>query len=322
MDELELVRRLYGGGWVTDPAAHRHALARLRHASRPRRFRRVSRVAAAAIAVVVVVAVPWYAGLRPGSDSRPGSASATELRRLAGIAGETELAAGDRPIVYERRDELQSRAFTDIETGASYTVRVLARVEVWRSQDGSQRSATQVLEANFASERDRETWKEFGRLPLPEPGPEEPQTAPPGEIPFPDLGELPHDPAALVILLRQGWWPNPLNDDEEILLAIGELLARGDAQPALRRALFEAAATLDGTELLGERPDPLGRMGIAIALGPSERRVVLIFDPARSVLLSIEERAGTDGSFVSWRAYTAWATVDALGVRPDAADLS
>jgi hypothetical protein len=319
VDELELVRRFYGQGRLTDPSAHRRALAQLRRAARPRRLHRVALIAAAATAVVVVVAIPWYAGLRPGTDRRPRNTAAAELHHLAGIAGGHELAAGERPVVYEHRDELQTRGFTDLETGVSYTIEVLARVEIWRSPDGSLRSATDVLEAHFASERDRVIWEEAGRPPIPEPGPEATQTLPPGEIPFPDLGELPLDPAALLDQLRRGWWPNPLDSDEETLLAIGELLARGDAEPALRRVLFEAAATLDGAELLGERPDPLGRSGIAIGLGPTDRRVVLIVDPTTSVLLWIEERAGT---FVSWRAYTAWATVGALGVRPDAADLS
>ena len=91
---------------------------------------------------------------------------------------------------------------------------------------------------------------------------------------------------------------------------------------ALRRALFDAAAGIDGIEDLGERTDPLGRSGVAIGLGPEDRRVMLIVDPDTSFLLAIDERRGDDDGFHVWRAYTAWSTVSSVGVRPEDSNLS
>lgn len=316
VDERELVLRFYGEVGAEDRAARERALERLRGASTERRFSRIALVAAAAL-VIVVGSLSWYAAVRPDA------AAVSELHRLAGVAGEHELAAGARrPVVYERYESLEPHAYEFIG-GEGFTVLARVRTEIWRGPDGSQRSETDVLSTGFASARDRLTWEELGRpQEIIVPGQQDPVSIPSGEIAFPDLGALPLEPEALLDRLREDWEPAPLDSDEEILLAIGDLLVRGDAEPALRRALFEAAAGLDGIEALGARTDPLGRSGVAIGLGPEDRRVVLIVDPDTSFLLAIDERRSTDEGFHVWRAYTAWSTVDSIGVRPEDSDLS
>jgi hypothetical protein len=315
VDERELVVRFYGEGRSKDLAAMERALERLRSAPTTRRFPRIALVAAAAALVIAVGSISWYAAVRPDAVAM------SELHRLAGVAGKHELAAGGRPVVYERYEALEPHGY-DLIGGQGFTVLARVRTEIWRAPDGSQRSETDVLSTEFASAQDRLTWQELGRPETVAPGRGAPQTIPPGEIPFPDLGALPLEPEALLDSLREDWEPAPLESEEEVLLAIGDLLVRGDAEPALRQALFEAAAALDGIEDLGERTDPLGRSGVAIGLGPEDRRVVLIVDPDTSFLLAIDERRGGDDGFHAWRAYTAWSTVGSLGVRPEDSDLS
>ena len=314
VDERELVVRFFGEGRSEDVAAMERALERLRSAPTARRFPRIALVAAAAL-VIAVGSFSWYAAVRPDA------VAVSELHRLAGVAGKHELAAGGRPVVYERYEALEPHAY-ELIGGDGFTVLARVRTEIWRGPDGSQRSETDVLTTEFASTQDRLTWQELERPPIIAPGQRLSAQIPPGEIAFPDLGTLPLEPDALLDRLREGWEPAPLESDEEVLLAVGDLLVRGDAEPALRRALFEAAAALDGIENLGERTDPLGRDGVAIGLGPDDRRVVLIVDPDTSFLLAIDERRGSDDGFQVWRAYTAWSTVSSVGVRPEDSDLS
>jgi hypothetical protein len=271
---------------------------------------------AAAVGALVVGVLVFSQLLR-------GSAAGAELRRLAAIAGGHDLAAGTRPVVYERADVSAPQEFGSLESDEGFKVDVLSRVETWRAPTGEISRITRILDVGFASEADRQIWEKAGRLDLPEPGEAKEVSIPPGEIPSLDLTELPLEPDALLDTIRGGWWPEPLLTDETTLLAIAELLARGDAPPELRQTLFEAAASLDGIELLGERTDPLGRIGVGLGLGPDERRVVLVVDPDTSALLSVEQRNGTGNDVMTtWWAYTAWATVDRIGERPDDAGLA
>jgi hypothetical protein len=59
--------------------------------------------------------------------------------------------------------------------------------------------------------------------------------------------------------------------------------------PALRSALYEVLAHLPGVELLGRRRDPLGRLGIAIAIhGRRTSGFITLFDPATANELETE----------------------------------
>ena len=172
VDERELVLRFYGEVGSEDRAARERALERLRGASTARRFPRIALVAAAAL-VIVVGAFSWYMAVRPDA------AAVSELHRLAGVAGNHELAAGGRPVVYERYEALEPHAY-DLIGGEGFTVLARVRTEIWRGPDGSQRSETDVLSTEFASSQDQLIWEELGRPTIVEPGLEEPQVDPSG----------------------------------------------------------------------------------------------------------------------------------------------
>jgi hypothetical protein len=314
MDEFELVGRFYGDVPVTDAAARERALARLRVARRSRMPRR-SAILAAAVGVVSALAVVVLQVSSP-------SAAATELRRLAAIAGTRELAAGTRPVVYEAGEVLDAITGQGIEAADGFVILVDAQVERWRSRSGEVLQIRRVVDARFRSPADRLVWETMGRpLPVPERGETQRTEIAPGEIPFPDLAELPLEPEALLEMIRSGWTEERLRTDEQTLLALSELLVRGDATAELRRTLFEAAASLGSVELLGERTDPLGRVGVGLGVGPADRRVVVTVDPDTSELLAVEQRHGSGAQALeSWQAYTAWTTVDQMGDQPRGVD--
>jgi hypothetical protein len=309
VDELELVRRFYGEVPRVDDAARDRALARIRRARRSRAPRRIALLAAALGALTVGAIVVSQLG--------SGSAASAELRRLAAIAGGHDLAAGTRPVVYEAAEVFEPEKVSSLVSDQAFIYSVRARVETWRAPSGEISRIRHVIDVRFASDADRQAW-EATDLDIPQAGEEQEVTIPPGEIPSLDLAELPLEPDAILDQMRSGWWPEPLLTDETTLLALAELLARGDASPQLRQALFEAAASLDGIELLGEATDPLGRPGVGLRLGPDERQVTLVVDPDTSELRSVEQRNGTgDDVITTWQAYTAWGTVDRIGERPD-----
>lgn len=310
MDELELVRRFYVDAVLVDDVARERALARLRRARRSRAPRRIALLAAALGLLVVGVLVVFQLG--------SGSAASAELRRLAAIAGDRDLASGTRPVVYEAAEVFERHVSDSLVSDDSFVYEVRAAVETWRAPTGEIVQVTHYLDVRFASEADRQAWIDFGQPPIPKSGDVDRNPVPSGVIPSLDLAELPLEPEAIVDEMRGGWWPEPLLTEETTLLALTELLARGDASPQLRKALFDAAASLDGIELLGERTDPLGRNGVGLGLGPNDRRVVVVVDTETSALLSVEERHGTGATAaISWKAYTAWGTVDRIGEQPD-----
>jgi len=311
MDEFELIRRFYGEVSEVDAVARARALARLRS---PRRMsgRAVAIVIGTAAALVAVAVGLSAVSLRRDVGSDPTQDPARiELRALARLAEGRDLAVGGRPVVYERTESLEQESVDVIDTGREILAEVRRATETWRSPNGSVLQISEVVSVRFTSEQDRDAWRDLGHE-VPAVGDVQRVEIPSGEIPFPDLSDLPLEPDALVARLREGWWPQPLEDDAETLLAIADLLARGDAGPELRSALFQAAANLESVELLGAWRDPQGDQGIGFAAGP-DRDVVIVVDHDTSTLLSIEERLGASNT---WIAFQEVATVNGPGDRP------
>jgi hypothetical protein len=249
------------------------------------------------------------------------SEAARIFNRFSVVATEFDLAAGSDPVVYELAElqRLHIGRSVENEDEPPYRLNVRSIREVWRSVNGAV-AQERILGAELLTPQDRRIWESLGRPSLPLRGDivDESDSA----LPLPDLSDLPREPGALLEEVSQQWTSGQLDTDIELLKAIGELLARGDATPALRADLFRAAAQIPGIDLLGTIRDPLDREGMGIALGPSERRVTLIVDPNTSVLLSVEERFPLMGEIMSeWIAYSEWATVPEIGDRPDGSDV-
>ena len=312
VDELELVRAFFG-----EPAADPLAMARARrellgHVTGRARRRRWPAAVSAAL-VVLVAGIVWLPGGAPTEAQRA-------LHRFAVVATDLDLAAGDHPVVYERSERWFLEAGLSLDDGAGFRFRVRSTKEIWRSANGKYAARSLVHEVRFLAPDDEVVWRSIGRPPIPKAGDRLADSS--EALPLPDLDGLPSDPEALLAAIRERWQPDELRTDEQLLRAVGELLARGDAGPELRADLFRAAAEIPGVELLGPTRDPLDREGIGIALGPDQRRVTLVIDQATSTLLSVEERFVLEGDLVTeWNAYSIWATVPEIGDRPAQAEI-
>ena len=103
---------------------------------------------------------------------------------------------------------------------------------------------------------------------------------------------------------------------------LNDLLRETDASPALRSALYRAAAGLSGVKSIGTVTDELGRKGVGLAIDSHGSRHEMIFSAATSALLSeqvvlIGHAPGVRakrGTVLSWSAYTAGRVVDRLPV--------
>ena len=96
------------------------------------------------------------------------------------------------------------------------------------------------------------------------------------------LYALPTDPAKLEPVLQsdiKGAGPNPT---AELYTVVGDLLRESPAPPALRKALYEIAATIPGVKLVGDYKDALGRTGTAVERDGE----TLVIDPTDGQLLA------------------------------------
>jgi hypothetical protein len=102
------------------------------------------------------------------------------------------------------------------------------------------------------------------------------------------LGKLPTDPKLLRARLLTGKVEGGPPGPAEAFTQVGDLLRETDASPALRAALYRAAAGLRGVRNLGIVTDQLGRRGIALAIDSAGIRHELIFSTTTSALLGEE----------------------------------
>ena len=136
------------------------------------------------------------------------------------------------------------------------------------------------------------------------------------------LGRLSRDPATLRARLLTGKVEGGPPGPAEAFAQVGDLLRETNAPPALRAALYRAAAGLSGVKSIGVVTDKLGRKGVGLAMDSHGTRHELIFSAATSALLSeqvvaIGKAPGVQakpGAVLSWSAYTAGRVVDRLPV--------
>jgi hypothetical protein len=243
----------------------------------------------AIVAVLAGLAVIAAAALRSGSAEGPGPALAAGavLERLARVAaaqgGETP---GPGQYLYTA-----SRSLTDSTTalrgGSVCTATFQEYRQNWIAANGEGLFTESDGPPRYLSPRDaRNCSSAPGR------GGATPRTsytwAAPGCLsidPVP-LAHLPTDPAKLRARLLTGKVEGGPPGPAEAFTQIGDLLRETDASPALRAALYHAAAGLPGVRYLGTVTDRLGRRGLGLAIDGHGIRHELIFSPQTSALLS------------------------------------
>lgn len=272
---------------------------------RARRGRRL-----VAIVSAVAVALAGVALLLLSGEESPATASELLLRTSA-IAADRKGPTGVGSYLYSRtRAEQLTTSGVEAE---AWSVVVPIEEETWVAADGSGRIRSVIGDPRFLGPRDRARWRAAGSPELASGVSDD--VFPAESLPYKDVSGLPTDSSELLDQLQEQVVSEELPTKVGVFLRVAELLARGDAPPELRAALYETAARLPGVQLVGETIDPIGRPGVAVAMSyrnsGAQIRVSMIFDDDTSALLAWEktllERApwvdaepGTRLSFVAY----------------------
>jgi hypothetical protein len=320
-----------------------------------RRRRRFVLPAVAAVAVLALAGIAVGVTVSGGGSARPstgvgvqrGSLAATELDRAARlVADDTTPVPGPGEYQYTETDSATLVALNSVgnltppdvtpstmvgqsassapnpnapDAGTTYRVWDETHAQSWvDANDNGKASFT--FSTSFFSPQDKSVWQAAGS-PQVDVDAGAPSTASLSASGFPDVAGLPTDPQALLRTLESGAYGAP-DDPSAAFSAVGELLQDPkDTSPALRSALYQAAALIPGTEALGTIADHAGQQGQGIGLTKDGVRSELIVDPSSGQLLGTEDvafdpsaasealiqsaRVVPAGTVVSW-----WSVVD------------
>jgi hypothetical protein len=270
---------------------------------------------AAALAMIVIVVTGF---VRPGSTTQPALAAGPVLQQLARVASAQPWAIpGPNQYLYTT-----SHSLTGSDTvlpGGVYCQAVFEQYrQNWVAPNGEGLFREIDGPAHYRSNREAASCK-----PAPaQPAGESNTWAAPGCLsidPIP-LGRLPRDPQTLRARLLTGKVEGGPPGPGEAFTQVGDLLRNTDASPALRAALYRAAAGLPGVKSLGTVTDELGRKGLGLAFDAHGTRHELIFSATTSALLAEQDvRAGglhgeraARNTVLDWSAYSANRVVDRL----------
>jgi hypothetical protein len=240
--------------------------------------------AASAAAIIALVA-------QSGPQPRPAAVVLT-LDRVADVAAHQEPALALPAGGYLYSGAVGFELVSQIGNGGdqqTYSVFASFTRQVWAASDGSGRLSQRYTGATFVSLTDQAAWSTMGSPEahgLPAVLKDIDSTEGPGQL-APSLGSLPTDPKALLADIQAGKVDagGAPPGDAGAFQVIGDLLQRANASPALRSALYQAAAAIPGVELIGTAHDAVGRTGTAVAFSSQGDLDELIFDPKSSQLL-------------------------------------
>lgn len=312
IDELDLVRRFRAdepdAGDETI-AASRAALTRAiaaaavapsplwqRHTTRAWRLRGTLIAAGLALAVIAV----WPFGSGGGPSVSP--AVAATLNRLAQIAasGPSLVPHLGQYLYVASASNQESDAIVNGKECVTYAPE---RRQVWIGADGSGLLRESFETAKFTSAADRSLCQAMPKGAISQRGTSNLWFAPHcfSIGPNNDVNALSTDPRKLLVQMRRAdGGPRSAGED---FVHVGDFLRETDARPALRAALYRAAALIPGVRLLGTVRDHLGRSGLGVAY----RDHALIFDSQTAALMA-EQTAGDPG----WTVYLASRVVNRL----------
>jgi hypothetical protein len=268
-------------------------------------------VAVAGVCVVALIAL----ALGTGSTS-PTSAGAGVLQRLARVAGQLTPVSAPRHGQYLYVDSVQANASLAVGAGGQQcTALVPERRQIWIGADGAGRLLETSGRASFANAHDRATCERIHAVPVA--GTSDAWFAPHclelGLASGLARGSF-EDPATLLREMRRldGGPRTPAED----FVHVGDFLRESDDSPALRAAIFRAAATIPGVRLLGPTDDHLGRRGIGIGYAAHGYVNELIFDAHSSAFLGEQSVSGATGRATEWAAYRTSKIVNGVPSRP------
>jgi hypothetical protein len=228
-----------------------------------------------------------------GGGARPDEAAAAALEELADAARAqpATLAPGDARFLYFRQEgdgylamagEPPFRRGIRTEEDFGFLLTYSHMQEVWIGEERG-RIRNRFGDVKLASRRDREAWEAAGR----------PKLLPASDSEFPatqgiERLHIPTDPDELLKHLRRRAEENDQGNVWIFATMLTDYLREWGVTPEQRAALLEAAARVPGIELLGEREDPKGRVGVGFAMVDEQEhaRHTLIIDRHTGALLA------------------------------------
>jgi hypothetical protein len=314
IDELERVTQFRASQPPASELARQTAHARLmeriaeatqeaQRADHPLRHRcgrrwRYSRVTIAALGVGVVAALAVVVAI---GSTAPSLAAAAALRRLAAVAALQSPVEPPQPGQYMYVDSVQANEV--IDGGSDCVALVPERRQLWVGANGAGRLLETSGQASFLTAKARSACQRTHSPSLHSSGTSDLWFAP-GCFSL-GLGSRVHgnfeNPTTLLEEMRQidGGPPGPAED----FVHIGDFLRESDDSPALRAAIYRAAATIPGVRLITSTTDRLGRRGEAVSYTSHSSTSELILDPRTSALLGEQTVDTQTGQLTGWAAY-------------------
>ena len=302
-DELDLVRRFGADepdagedAMIVARAELSRAIAAAALAPKPARRHRPPRtwrlrgvLVTAALAIGLLAVWPFGSGGGPSVSP----ALAATFNRLAQIAarGPSLVPHHGQYLYVSSASNQESDAIVHAKECVTYA---LERRQVWIGADGSGLLRESAGGATFSSTADRRLCAAMPRGAISSPGSSNLWFAPHcfSIGPNNDVNALSTDPRTLLVQMRRAdGGPRSAGED---FVHVGDFLRETDARPALRAALYRAAALIPGVRLLGSVRDHLGRVGLGVAYRDHE----LIFNPHTAALMA-EQTIGAPG----WTVY-------------------
>jgi RNA polymerase sigma-70 factor (ECF subfamily) len=324
--ELEHVRRYRAA--VAEPDAATvsaarvelmKAIAREPHAPVRERLAKLQRRRRFALAGGLATAGLGIAGaLGLSTATAPVSALAAQMNQLATVAASQDWSGIPGPGQYLYTE---SQGLTEADTMGNDQECAISQVEhrqIWIATDGSGALNDTRDQGKFTSPADQATCASAFKIT--DPSSQDSSSSsrfPAGGLSFPtnDWRSLSTDPQTLLkqIHARDG---GP-DSSAELFTNVGDYMREADVPPAIRAALYNAAALIPGVKLLGTQTDPTGQTGLGVGYPYDGGQIhsELIFDEQTGRLLAVEYYDQT-GKLVDWTSYTSQRIVDSVPSYP------
>jgi hypothetical protein len=267
----------------------------------------------AAVAAVIAAVIATVALIPLGSTSGPTPAVAAALRQLAQIAANgPSLVPAPGQYLYTR-SEGRDAAFGGDGSGPAKECITYSTGQrrLWVGANGSGLLREQSGPNSFTSARDRAVCASMRMTRASGAGTSNLWFA--ADCfqlgPARNMSALSTDPRTLLGQMRR--LDGGPRDAAEDFVHIGDFLRETDASPALRAALYRAAALIPGIQLLGTVRDHIGRSGLGVALEHDHVRNELIFNHQTAALMAEQSTGNSPGSN-TWTVYLKSAVVNSI----------
>ncbi len=268
-------------------------------ATRRRRLTLATALATVAAAIAVAVGV--------GTVTTPPSALAQQMEQLAQVAARQAWTGVPKAGQYMYTASEGTADEGDNGTG-SCVIQLTFRREAWIANDGSGATYDSYWGGHFTSAADRASCQASGAHASDFNGRDGGQRYGRGGL-APSLVQtsvsgwrsLSTDPARLLKQIHR--LDGGPNTSEELFMNLGDMLRETSAPPAIRAALYRAAALIPGVQLLGPRTDPVHRTGLAVGYYEHGKLWGELIFGQRDAKLLAEEYYTPRGELTDWTAY-------------------